>query len=338
MTRIVLKDPGLPDLRLFICVERLACIDIDLQNPKHYLHALLSNDSPKKTFYQTWAKILEDKYILEDTPEKIPFISNQLRRKLISMKQDSKIVWMYGCLAPKYKQRDFNPADLYGEQTKTSSPNINYEVENKQYIDRITDHIAACTKIREKLKSVEFLSKKDKKGVLLLEPGRVQSDLKIMDAADNLMVDMWDNRTEVSVNTQHMLVSMVLRFNSGYAAGAYLGFIKDFGAAAMGKSVSALGSLLSPKQVGKIMRGLCKNLHVRYDPKSKDEAMETGFYGDRCENCFSWRVVYESIYNTNKGALETRSRCYGCNETWVPELELLPGMRDGIVMDSDGTI
>lgn len=319
------------DPQLQAIEEKLVSIEKDLSDPKHYVNDLLANNAPKKNFYKTWAEILEQKCILLNTPEKIPEISNTIRRKLISLNRERQINWMYDALPFKYKQHKYNPRHeipiTLVQPTNNSSKS--YEKENKLYLDMLDNHITACKAIRRKLEYKEFLSKKDENGNLLLSPDRVASDIKILEAADRLMTDMWDDRKAVSVYTQHFLVAMVTRFNTGYATGTYLGYIKDFGAKAMNKSVKVLDNLLSPKQVTKITRGLGKDLHKRYDPKNKDEAQSMGFYGDQCTACESWRVEYETVYNEENDTIDKKCRCYGCNETWAPVLEMLPNANQG---------
>jgi len=314
--------------------KKLTHIHEDLVNPEHYLPDLLKNDAPKKTFYFEWAKILELKYIIEDTPNLIAEISNTIRIKLISLNHQNKLSWMYDSLPGKYKQHKYNPA--WGEPTNNSSPNINYELENKLTIDRITEHITVFEAIREKLKTTEFLSKRNKKGRLLLNPNRVKSDYTILQAADKFAKDVFDDRKDVSIHTQHYLITMVMRYNLGHATGAYLGFIKDFRAKARKKSIDILDDLLSTKQVRKIMRGLTKELHARYDPKNKQEAQLTGFYGDQCSNCESWRVDFDYVYSEETDTTEKLCTCHGCNESWVPKLEVLPNVRPSIIIDSQG--
>jgi len=248
---------------------KLDSIETDLQNPAHYINDFLSQSSPKKSFYVTWAKLLEDKYTITNQPDEISSIAYTMRKKLISLNKQSQIIWMYESLPFKYKLHKLNPADEYGEHTENSSPNINYELENKPYIDMLENTIQALNIIKKKLETTEFLTKKDKYNNYLLDPKRIQTDITILNAANDLLLDVWDNRKAVSIYTQHFLISMVLRFNTGHATGAYLGFIKDFGARAMKKSTTILDNLLSSKQVGKIMRGLTKDLHKRYDPKKQ---------------------------------------------------------------------
>ena len=105
----------------------------------------------------------------------------------------------------------------------------------------------------------------------------------------------------------------------------------------MKKSITRLDNLLSTKQVGKIMRGFTKELHGRYDPKNKQEAQLTGFWGDQCI-CESWRVTYESIYDETTKTLSRKLKCHKCNETWMPQLEVLPSARPSIIIDAEGTI
>lgn len=320
---------------LVLIAEKEHQIESDLLNPTHYVNDLLSS-SPKKNFYNNWAELLEIKYNIEGTPELIPKISNVIRRKLISLNKDTQITWMYEVLRFKYKQHKTNYSETYGEHTESSSPNINYELENKPYIDMLDHYVTTIEAIITKLKTTEFLTKKDKKENLLLDPGRIQSDITILNAACDLLADVWDNRKEVSIYTQHFLIAMMLRFNAGHATGAYLGFIKDFGAKAMKKSSDNLDNLLSPKQAGKIMRGLTKELHARYDPKDKDDAQLLGFYGDQCE-CDSWRVSYETIYNNITEMLERKCKCHKCNNIWMPKMEVLPGSR-GVIIDQEETV
>jgi len=325
------------DSFLLLINYKLDNIDADLQNPRHYINNLLSQSAPKKSFYVTWAELLEDKYNITNQHEEISSIANTMRKKLISLNKQSQIVWMYESLPSKYKLHKLNPADVYGEQTNNSSPHINYELENKPYIDMIDNTIQALYTIKKKLETTEFLTKKDKHNNYLLDPKRIQTDITILNAANDLLLDVWDNRKAVSIYTQHFLISMVLRFNIGHATGAYLGFIKDFGAKAMKKSTTILDNLLSSKQVGKIMRGLTKDLHKRYDPKNKDEAQLMGFWGDQCM-CDSWRATYETIYDEANKKLERKCKCHGCNETWIPTLELLPSAKPSIIIDAEGTV
>ena len=172
---------------------------------------------------------------------------------------------------------------------ENSSLNINYEQENESMIEFMEDHIDTTKAIISKLKTTPFVSKLDKK--------QLQEDLKCMYFADKSVMDCFDDRKSLPVAAQHIALRVYAEEPAKYAANVYVQKIKKFGGF---KQKEAMDNLMSFKQFRKLLTGKVKELRDRYIPKSKDEAMERGYYGMRCSDmqCKSWRVFYEPTVKT----------------------------------------
>ena len=98
------------------------------------------------------------------------------------------------------------------------------------------------------------------------------------------------------------------------------------------KKIDEFAKLVSEKQTKKAMEGKIKEIHQRYEPKDKDQAMDQGFSGQQCENCKSFRVGYDRVpnpdYDKEKDPLykkhDTRLMCYGCLMLVQKKTENLP--------------
>ena len=184
-----------------------------------------------------------------------------------------------------------------------------------------------CKKIISHLKKDSYILKTDSDGITaLMDLGEYESNLVIRKASQKFVSDAFDNRKTVPINTIHILLEAYFHHTNSYAAGVYIGKLKEFGIQKKDASIKILQKLFTPKQLGKILKGETKEIHDSMDILNKTDAYENGFYGKApCGECGNWRVKLSQSYNWKTKKFDDPSlHCFKCLKDTTPPKVTLP--------------
>jgi len=236
-------------------------------------------------------------------------IATYLMKKIKSLDADISKIWVYESLPAKYKSHRLN-ADELSEFTQNSSIYTkNYEVENAMEIDFINSYVMLLKQRITALKKEPYCR--------AIDAEQYREDYIIRGAALKLLQDTWDNRKTVPVNTIHLLLDAFDRLNLKRAAGEYISLLKKFGAEKKEGAMKDMKKIFTPKQVGKILKGLTRELHMSQEIHNSKDAYENGFFGKACcEDCGNWRVIIQSHYNPKTDSFDDPELyCFACGHT-----------------------
>lgn len=256
-------------------------------------------------------------------------IANYLVKKFESLDIKIHFSTIYDNLPAKYKTHKPNPEDSENPNENSSLfETRDYAQENKPYLDIIEKIKQTWNVIESKLKTSEFLEKKDESGNYVLERKQLNEEFRLLENFIGLVNETWDDRVTMPTATQHVALRIFLEEPSKHAAGMYGGWIKPYGAEKRKESINNIKITMSFKQYRKFLTGHVKKLLDMYVPKSIDEAMEKGYYGVLCKNlqCKSLRVFWEEKI--------MKCVCYACGEEFKARTVRLPKERESINKDS----
>ena len=258
-------------------------------------------------------------------------IANYLVKKFDSIGMKISTSNLYDALPPKYKSHKQNPIMFNSVQRNENSSlfeTLDYARQNKPYLDIIEKIKQTWNVIESKLKTSEFLEKKDESGNYVLERKQLNEEFRLLENFIGLVNEIWDDRVTMPTATQHVALRIFLEEPSKHAAGIYGGWIKPYGAEKRKESINNIKITMSFKQYRKFLTGHVKKLLDMYVPKSIDEAIEKGYYGVLCKNlqCKSLRVFWEEKI--------MKCVCYACGEEFKARTVRLPKERESINKDS----
>jgi|APSaa5957512535_1039671.scaffolds.fasta_scaffold02378_5 hypothetical protein len=277
-----------PEQRLELINKKLDSLNGDLKSDQHYINDILFKN--RKDFYSGWCNLLEEKCVLEGEPEKIKSVANVIRLKLIETGHGSAVNYMYEQVSSKFKSHNTNDNTeelgnsfpVNGNDNSSKINSVNFEEENSQYIETIDLLIDFLKSQKSKLKIMPFVSN--------LDPNTFAEENHILIKSIQFAEEVWDNRQSVPTLTQFLLAKTIAEETINHGSGIFIKHLKKYGAAKSKSSINILDDLTS-KQSGKILKGNVRNILPIFEPKSKVEAIFSGFYGTPCENCDSFRVI-----------------------------------------------
>lgn len=303
-------------------------IEKGLANPESVFYKTLMNKGQLIRLLAASYEMLSVNNIIDVPVNKI---ANHIVHKVEALNSDLSTTNIYHALPQKYKYHQINPKseeDEFNSQhgNENSSLNTNYEEQNSSEINYYTTQIELCKKILLHLKSEPYVEKTDSDGAPLLDLLEYDSDMVIRRAAQQFVLQTFDNRKTVPTNTIHLLLQAYMQTSNKYAAGVYISKLKQFGIQKKDNSIQIQQKLFTPKQLGKILKGETKDVHQSFIILNTDEAYENGFYGKcNCSECGSWRIRLESRYNYQTDTFEDpKLHCYECLQTTKPPLVKFP--------------
>jgi hypothetical protein len=189
------------------------------------------------------------------------------------------------------------------DQRPTATPQPDFALQNRPYIDHLQAKIDLLQEIVKKLKKNAFFYDPNTG-----KPYFSEQDMKDIDEyrqLSNQLADItaqaFDDRNTIPTPTQIHLAELVVQTSIKHATGVYISKVKElFG--------------LSSKQVTKTLKGVIRDVHFLYEPTNRDEALLDGFYGKQCKTCQSWRVRYDFGGSVH---------CYQCESEYHVEAEPL---------------
>lgn len=270
-------------------------------------------------------RFLADQYEILSESNTIPLEKNQIANFLMKRLQELNVnfgvSWAYDSLPSKYKNHRVTQGiddDYSVKRNEDSSLYTDYEAENKLEITFLDSYINLLKQRITTLKKEPYYS--------LLEPEQYREYYIIRGTAFKMLEDVLDNRKTVPVNTIHLLYHVYDTLNLKKAAGEYIVDLKKFGAEKKDGSINEMKKLFDPKQLGKILSGHVRELHISQEPQTQEDAYENGFYGKcNCEECGSWRIVLQTSYNPKTGTFaNSQLYCFACGLTTKPPRVKLP--------------
>lgn len=271
-----------------------------------WIKEALTEDTPLRAMYKKqkselfveWGDALEQKIIAGELDIKIYKIANYIRKELIAIGLEQAIDLMYHVMPAKFK----HASDYYEEEkdeflsksvnveNSTKNSSKDFSKENKNYIVRLQETRKLLAEFEEKLENNEFVEKID----------NIEEFFTRWDNSLNRAREVLDGREKVPVSTQHLLFYAMSTSTLNHAYAEYLIHVKNMAS-------------ITSKQAGKILKGHVSEIQLLYEPKNKTEAMNSGFYGQACEECGSFRTVYK--YHTDN--TEFMTKCFACGH-WQP--------------------
>lgn len=274
-----------------------------LKNEKSAIHDLYSRSSPKKDLILLWAEYLEHLAKLGKYQKPISTISSHITQELTDMKIKSAISYVRKVLPFKYKNFDNkasenNAVTNENDSRKTSSDVKQHRKANKDYVKLLRASGEFLLDFADSIRDIELIEK--------LDPTEYQLLMKRHEHFLQLCKEATDKRTNVLPKTQFMFIEAFSIAGLNHCFSIYVKYLKEF-------------TELTGKQSLKILSGKIQNIIPLYDPKTRIEALQSGFYGVRCEKCGSWRI--DLVYHSGIGE---RLHCYNCTHEFLPIAETLP--------------
>jgi hypothetical protein len=283
-------------------------IEQELFNPGSVEHSIWISNSPKRDLITRWASNLERLHEAEIYQDDINTISTYISGKLRKAGMQSAVHWVRGSLDYKYK----NPAFMRGEDEdgdtesrQNSSILIEDEAKhsNALYIGFLKRTIMELEKDVKRLESD-----------VILEPHIPQNEAEQFFITWDHFIkqhrEAWDGREKVLSTQQYIMGYCLANYSLNHAYSKYLLYVKE-------------KLTLTPKQAGKLMRLQVKKIQDIFNPKSMEESLDLGFYGQQCGSCGSYRT--DRRYNPD--AHRDELFCFAEHEKDQPQWSPLKTMK-----------
>jgi ribosomal protein S27AE len=263
----------------------------DLQTPGNVLYDMYHSKSPKKDAILEWAKNLEILQKRGDYTKPVHEISTTIRTELKDMGLNSAIHYAFEVLPHVYKNPKYTHSNSQDyTDTRVDQPPDDSSILlaedckklNQLTLTRVSNSITALNEFSKRLRT-------DTTFEMDVPENKMEELLLRWDAINAHLEESLDKREKITPSTHHLLFYAGATETLSNVYSVYVNYVKDF-------------ATVTPKQVGKILKGRTKKIAPLYDPKSKHEAMEIGFYGTQCKECGSFRMAQEG----------SKAKCYKC--------------------------
>jgi len=276
-------------------LEEIEWIKEELHKPNSVLHKIYASKTPKKDLILHWAYKIDGLHTLGKWNYNLTDVSTQIKNDMRSLNLESAIPYVHEALPYKYKNPSMmsRAGEDYGSEVHPrldGSTEIKPFEANKNYItivDNTIDVFKQLKKALEKKMVIEPHIPKDEWAEFQLR----------WTYAINRLREILDGREKVPPTTMHLLIYAKSQATLSDTYSHYVRFRKE-------------EAELTPKQSGKILKGRVKKMTLLFEPKNQREALSSGFYGQQCEECGSYRT--ERKYNSNVDKF--RLYCYSCFE------------------------
>ncbi len=277
----------------------------DLKTPGNVLYDMYHSKSPKKDAFLKWGHYLEELHEMGEYEQPITEISTTIRHWLKDNGLGNAIHYAFEVLPHVYKNPKFthseDSTDTYysrvDEPPDISSTLLAADCEalNKHTLFRINKTIHCFNEFASRLK-------KDMTFEMEVPEEELTELMIIWDSMISHLEEALDRREKITPTTHHLLFLAGASHTLSHIYEVYVKYVKDF-------------ATVTPKQVGKILKGRTKKVAYLYDPQNQHEAMEMGFYGSKCKECGSYRMEYRSSIDGKK------AYCFKCGFHQNPKTE-----------------
>ncbi len=279
-------------------LEENMWIEQELFEPGTVENNIWVSNSPRRDLITRWADNLEKLHDLGNYKEEVNTISSHISAKLRQAGMFSAIHYVRESLEFKYKNPDMMSRieDELGED----DPHLNSSLELEKNAERANKiYIAFLERTIEQLSKIKNRLQKD----IILEP------LMDQDKAEEFYIlwdhyitktrEAWDGREKVLTSHQYIMGWFLSSYSLNHAYEEYQKYIKV--------NMDRMASF-TPKQAGKLVKGQVKRVQDIFDPKTFNQAMDLGFYGQQCGNCGSWRTIQK--YNSDASVKDFQLFCF----------------------------
>jgi len=261
--------------------------------------------SPKKDAILEWAKNLEKVQLRGKYKHSITNISTTIRHELKEMHLEGAIHYAFEILPHIYKNPRFTHNELSELQStvRVDEPPEDSSILLADDCTRINQTTLA--RIEKTQRCLQEFSKRLKKDLPFEMdiPEETMTEIMIRwDAVIDHFEQALDKREKITPSTHHLLFYAGTTQTLSDVYKVYVKYVKEF-------------STVTPKQVGKILKGRTKKIIELYEPKNQHEAMEMGFYGSECKECGSFRMEYRQMSDGKK------AYCFKCGFHQDPNTE-----------------
>lgn len=252
-----------------------------LSKPGNILYDMYHSNTPKKDAIREWAKNLEKLVNLNAVEYQTNQISTIIRQDLKAMGAEQAIHYAKEVLPFKYK----NPQKIHSDEDTDESREVKHLEDSSPLLasDCKKYNANIIIRIDESADVLNRFSKLLKSKILLeadIPEDELESIFTMWDQANSRLNDVLDGREKVSDSTQFLMFYARTTATLNYCYGKYVTLVKDFAS-------------ITSKQAGKILRGEIPRVLKLLEPKSRLDALASGFYGQVCSECGCWRTVYK---------------------------------------------
>jgi len=289
-------------------------IEQELFRPGTVENSIWCSNSPKRDLITKWAENLEKLHDAGIYTDEVSSISSYISNKLRMSGMESAVHWVRHALDFKYKRAYSSmEGDSTGETQNGREDRLDSSIllqDEAVLSNKLLISFYKRTVI-ELGKAMARLSKD-----IILEPKIPANELEqMMLIWDNMLQkhrEAWDGREKVLSTQQYIMGYCLANYSLNHSYSKYLLYQE--------KKLT-----LTPKQAGKLEKLQVKKVQEIFDPKSFEEAMDLGFYGQQCEKCGSWRT--ERRYNNDKGEQKDQLYCFAEHAKDITPWGILRTMR-----------
>jgi len=261
--------------------QQVKWIEQELFTPGTVENSIWVSNAPKRDLVTKWADYLEQLHGLGVYDAPVNTISSHISARFRQNHMESAIHWARHSLDHKFKNLKYDyqmEEDMIIEGGRHDHiDSSDYRIVNEEYIGIIQNSIKVLQEFQEALEKEMPIQS------YIPAPEWGEYKLRMNYSIDRLH-QILDGREKVPPTTMHLLVYAKMQATLSDAYSHYVRYRKE-------------EAELTPKQTGKILKGHVSKIALLYEPKSEQEALSAGFYGQQCEKCDSWRT--EKKVNTN---------------------------------------
>jgi len=292
-------------------LEENEWIEHELFKPGTVENSIWRSYAPKRDLITRWAENLEKLHNAGIYTDEVSSISSYISNKLRKADMASAVHWVNHSLDFKYKRAYSRDEDHYIEKRSEDALDSSILLQDEATVSNKLLISFYKRTIIELGKAMARLSKD-----IILEPKIPANELEqMMLIWDNMLQkhrEAWDGREKVLSTQQYIMGYCLANYSLNHSYSKYLLYQE--------KKLT-----LTPKQAGKLEKLQVKKVQDIFDPKSFEEAMDLGFYGQQCEKCGSWRT--ERRYNNDKGEQKDQLYCFAEHAKDITPWGILRTMR-----------
>jgi hypothetical protein len=287
--------------------EEISILKSRIENFKHAMHDkntfdydIYNTSSPKKDRIRSWAEALERLHELGEYKEPLETISSHISQELKTMGLEKLRSYAREILPFKYKDTSKIHADKLLadqlEQNREAQRRENFNKQelikrdNQKYIDELKSESELLSYLAKKMETTEFVS--------TMDPNVIDEHITHMKGMRKVLKQFADGREKVSPEKLHVLIYAYAQGTKSFAFTKYLEIMKKI-------------KDMTPKQTVRLLTGRVTAVELLYEPTTRIEARQSGFFGTQCQECGSWRRDIK--YDTNVD--QNRLFCYAC-KSW----------------------
>lgn len=267
------------------------------------INECLFADTPKKNLIVVWAEKLEQlaKHGIYQKP--ISTISTHIFNRLKELGMEKNAHYVRKVLMSKYKDE----SKIHNSEELESRENNSHEISSIEHTKKELQYLAllqlekeTCEKLIIKFSDKNFLKDLSHKENLLFDELITKLESTTVSCHEII-----DERTGVPFMKQFLFFYARTQTTLGNTYTLFVRYLKEY-------------SVFTTKQIGKISDGRISKVILLYEPKTRLEAMNVGFYGIPCESCGSYRTKPKIEYQKDK------LFCFKCEHFQDLKTERLP--------------